>query len=131
MTHQTLSRAEISTENAWTAVPGAAAEIERYRQLTGADAELPAGLAVALSRRAFSRGQPLPPGGVMLGIDVAIGDWDARAGTEFRCGTRERTDSAGRVIVTIDVELRSPAGSGRSTTVAFVIRWPEEVPSDA
>lgn len=130
MTQQALSREELSTQGAWIAVPVGSQEIERYRQLTSARAELPAGLAVAIARRAFSRGRPLPPGGVMLGVDAALGEWDAGRGAEFRCGTRERADSAGRAIVTIDVELRSAAAGARPTTVSFAIRWPEEADSD-
>lgn len=131
MTAATLSRAEISTQGAWLTAPETASLLADYRALTGTGLAEPAGAAVVVARRAFTRGKQLPTGGVLLGMDVVLGSWEGAGGAQFRCGTAERVDSRGRVIVTVNVELRAPRRTSAPTRISFSLRWPAEADADA
>jgi hypothetical protein len=101
--------------------------VDAYRELTGSRAKWPAGLAVVAARRAFTRDLPLPPGGVLLSIDVRYGDgWLFEGDMQFRCDTEERLDSRGRCIEGVNVYLRSGDTTDVLAKVHFALRWPEE-----
>lgn len=123
--------AELSTHGSWRAAPRAAPDLDEYRRLAATSAPMPAGAAIVAARRAFTRGEPLPPGGILLGIDVELGGWEPSGDTEYRCDVVERAGSGGRVDVRVSVELRSRAGEQHPSVVAFALRWPSGVPADA
>lgn len=114
--------AELSTNGAW--VRDDPVDVAEYARLLETDDPKPAGLAIVQARRAFARGQSLPPGGVLLSIDSAAGDgWVPGGETEHRCEVRTRTDRTGRAVVSFDVDLRTPGAAGLPSQVRFVIRW--------
>lgn len=112
----------LATNGTWVADDPV--EVATYTRLTGSAEPHAAGLAVVQARRAFTQKAPLPPGGVLLGIDSATGrGWVAGARTEYRCDVDSRTDRAGRSVVTYDVDLRTPGEPGEPAHVRFLIRW--------
>jgi hypothetical protein len=125
------SMAELSTHGSWRAAPSAVPDVDEYRRLTGATAPMPAGATIVAARRAFTRGEPLPPGGVLLGIDVELGGWEPSADTEYRCDVVERERTGGRIDVLVSVELRSRAAEHHPSAVSFSLRWPSGVAADA
>lgn len=128
-----LSWSEISTYGEWRTPTFRELDIVRYRALTGEGSDsylgpttASPGLAVVAARRAFTGDMPLPPGGVLLRVDLSPGDgWNPFAGTEYRCDTSDERDHKGRLRVQIDVQLRSPELSGVPDKVGFTLLWPE------
>ncbi|GAA1422518.1 hypothetical protein GCM10009640_15380 [Agrococcus citreus] len=131
MTRAERSVAELSTHGSWRAAPRAAPDLDEYRRLAATAARVPAGATIVAARRAFTRGEPLPPGGVLLGIDVEPGSWEPSGDTEYRCDVSERPRSGGRVDVRVSVELRSRADEAHPSVVAFALRWTSGAPADA
>lgn len=122
----TLQLDELTTDGGWLPFePDTAA----YRQATGWDgAGAPPGLAVALARLAFTRGRPLPPGGVLLGIDVDVTDPLPEQGPwSFRVDATQRRTASGHLVVRIATRVdrfpRDP--SVRDARVTFILRWPD------
>ncbi len=122
----TLQLDELTTDSAWLPFEP---DVAGYREATGWDGDdAPPGLAVALARLAFTRGRPLPPGGVLLGIDVDVADPLPEHGPwSFRVDTSRRRTSSGQVVVRISTRVdrfpRDP--SSRDARVTFVLRWPD------
>lgn len=126
MSMYALCRSGISTHGEWlpTSMPGLS--IDAYRELTGSHARWPAGLAIVAARRAFTRDLPLPPGGVLLSIDLRYGGrWFFTEEMQFQCDAEERLDSHGRCIVRVNVHLRSGVTAEVLAEVSFTVRWPE------
>jgi hypothetical protein len=97
-----------------------------YRELTGWDgAAMPAGLGMLAARLAFTRGRPLPPGGVLLGIDLDSRSAPPTDGNyEFSVDTETGEDSSGRTLVRVRTRLRRPRDRDVAE-VTFVLRWPD------
>jgi hypothetical protein len=97
-----------------------------YRTCTGWDgAEIPAGLCIVVARLAFTRGgRPLPPGGVLLEIDVTTHSTPPADGRyEFLTRTAVTPHHSGRSLLHAEIRLREPDGP-EVADVTFVIRWP-------
>lgn len=128
MTSSVLHPHDIPTGERWAPVEldGSWAR-DSYRSLLGGQPDMmPPGLVVPIARRAFSRGRALPPGGVLLGIDVApVASLGSPLGLEYRATTSQRHDRHGRLLLTVAVELRA-AGQDSVSTVCFMLRWPTE-----
>lgn len=135
MSSNVLSRDGISTNDQWIATGVGVMPLSTYRELAASRARKPHGLAVVAARRAFTRDLPLPPGGVLLGIDAIVGeDWRLDESSYFRCSVAERRDSKGRLVLTINTELRPSVGAAGAAEVAnvrFALLWPEKAAEDA
>ena len=121
-----LALSELTAQHDWEPLRLPAHVHDDYRELTGWDRpELPAGLGVVVARRAFTRGRPLPPGGVLLGIEFDNhGVPPADGAYEFKVSTDVSRDSAGRTLARVSTRLRRPRGE-RVADVTFVLRWPD------
>lgn len=127
MSMDVLHRSGISTHGDWlpTSMPGLS--VDAYRDLAGSRARWPAGLAIVVARRAFTRDLPLPPGGVLLSIDLRFGRrWSFDEEMQFQCDAEERLDRQGRCIVRANVHLRSGVTTEALAKVSFTLRWPEQ-----
>lgn len=131
MTAAARSMAELSTRGSWRAAPRAAPDLEEYRRLTASTVSAPAGATIVAARRAFTRGEPLPQGGILLGIDVDLGGWEPSGDTEYRCDVVEQARSGGGVDVRVSVKLRSRAAAMHPSTVSFALRWRSGASADA
>ena len=118
---------ELTTHDRWLKlVPDPDIE-NRYRDVTGwGGSAVPTGMSIILARLAFTRGRALPPGGVLLGIEL---DAHACPPADGRCEFRVTTDvtlrRSGHRFVKIVTSLRRPAKS-EFAEVAYLIRWPHE-----
>lgn len=142
MTHAPLRIADLDTHGSWVdvAVPDT---VERdYRAVTGfSGRQPPAGLASVVARLAYTRGRPMPPGGVLreisqrsAGPPPADGRWQARISSAL-LGER-----SGRRRVAVIVALRGAPGGAPSraasaatgpadahalvASVRFLLDWP-------
>lgn len=123
---QILMLSDLATDGTWQELHLEQHDHHEYRRLTGWDGpEMPAGLAIVAARRAFTQGRPLPPGGVLLGIELDSRSAPPEDGEyEFQVATDMREDSSGRMLVRVCTRLRRPGG-GDVADVAFVLRWPD------
>ena len=126
MSSAPLTLGEIDTAGTWRQAPPVTGLARTYRDLTGATEETDAGgLAVVWGRRMFSRGRPLPPGGVLLGIEVElVADVPRNGPEEFWVDVAVRRRAGSRPVVTIMTRLRR-AQAEPFAEVAFVMLWPE------
>lgn len=128
MTHpaQVLALSDLATEGSWEQLHLEEQAHLGYRRLTGWDnPEMPAGLGIVAARRAFTRGRPLPAGGVLLGIELDSRSAPPEDGEyEFQVDAAVREDSSGRTLVRVCTRLRRPGG-GDVADVTFVLRWPD------
>jgi hypothetical protein len=121
-----LGLADLPTDGRWEPLHLGEDRHSAYRDLTGWDgAAMPAGVGILVARLAFTRGRPLPAGGVLLGIDLisqsappADGDY------EFSVDTQTDRDRSGRTLVRVRTLLRRPGGRDVAE-VTFVLRWPD------
>lgn len=126
MSIDVLTLAEVGTGGAWASAQIDPGLIPTYETLLGTSrGDVPAGVVVVWARRAFSRGRPLPPGGVLLGIDVELGDGALPLGPDgFMVQVDVRRRDRGRPVVTIRVALRTNAHEPFAR-VSFVLLWPD------
>lgn len=99
-----------------------------YRAVGGWDgAEAPAGLSIVVARLAFTRGgRPIPPGGVLLGIDMVAYCAPPSGGRyEFMASTTITSRHSVRPLVDVVIRLRVPAGRDVAE-VAFSLRRSHE-----
>jgi hypothetical protein len=124
----TLGIAEIDTAGAWERVEVGPGLPTAYAGATRRSADDEAvGWSVVAARLALTRGgRPLPPGGVLLGIDLVSHSLPPRDGRlEFCTRTDVTPHRSGRPLVRAHVRLRTPEGRDVAE-VAFSIRWPGE-----
>lgn len=123
---QVLELSDLATNGAWEQLHVDEQTHLGYRRLTGWDgSDMPAGLGIVAARRAFTRGRPLPPGGVLLGIELDSRSAPPEDGEyEFQVDTGVRKDSSGRTLVRVCTRLRR-AGGDDVADVTFVLRWPD------
>ena len=118
---------DLSTGGRWELLEAGFDLDTNYRDVTGWDDPDPsAGLCLVAARLAFTRGRPLPPGGVLL--EIAIDSYrsppqDGRF--EYRVGSEVTPHRSGLPIVRIVTTLRLPGGA-HVAEVSYVIRWPNE-----
>jgi hypothetical protein len=123
---QALALSDLATAGAWEQLHLEEEANLGYRRLTGWDGpEMPAGLGIVAARRAFTRGRRLPPGGVLLGIELDSRSAPPEDGEyEFQVDAGVRKDSAGHTLVRVCTRLRRPGG-GDIADVTFLLRWPD------
>lgn len=122
-----LHIADLSTANQWIGFDIDSDLDMRYRGVTGWDGDdSAAGMSIVAARRAFTRGRPLPPGGVLLGIELDSHDTlPADGHCEFRVETDVTRHRSGFPFVQIVTTLRVPDGK-EFAEVVYVIRWPRD-----
>ena len=126
---QQLSIADIDTGGSWHPLDAGADLLTAYCAATGWTSDLPAvGCSIIAARLALTRGgRPLPPGGVLLGIEIrsrSLPPSDARF--EYRTTTEVTRSRSGHLLVRACVQLRVAAPGRDVAEVAFTIRWPGE-----
>ena len=116
---------ELSTEDRWLTLDVDAGLEGRYRDVSGWGGEAPAsGLSIVLARLAFTRGRPLPPGGVLLEIELDSHATAPSSGRcDFRVGAQVTHHRSGHRFVRILTSLRFPDGKCFAEVV-YLIRWP-------
>lgn len=124
-----LSLGDLDTGGAWVPMETEPELMTEYAAATGWPAGRRAtGWSIVVGRLALTRGgRPLPPGGVLLGINLrscAPPPTDGR--WEFRVDTTVAPHRSGRPILTATVALRSGDGS-EVAEVTFVLQWPETI----
>lgn len=122
-----LQIADLSTANQWI-VFDIDSDLEvRYRGVTGWDGDYSAaGMSIVAARRAFTRGRRLPPGGVLLGIELdSLDTLPADGHCEFRVETDVTQHRSGFLFVQIVTTLRVPNGK-EFAEVVYLIRWPRD-----
>jgi hypothetical protein len=121
-----LRLADLDTDGRWGEVAAGPDLEQRYRAVTGwRGATAPVGLASVIGRLAYTRGRPMPPGGVLreigqrtVGTPPADGRWQARVAHTV-LGER-----SGRRRVAVTTDLRCTATGRDVATVRFVLDWP-------
>lgn len=120
-----LRVADLDTHGEWVPLDVGPALLPAYCAVTGwSGDETPAGLASVVGRLAYTRGRPMPPGGVLREISQttrgkvpADGRWQARIESTV-VGER-----AGRRRVAIVTDLRD-ADATPVASVQFLLDWP-------
>ena len=125
---EVLTLAELETGGAWESFELDNGLPDAYAAATGRAAGGEAvGWSVVAARIALTRGgRPLPPGGVLLGIDLLSLSLPPRDGhLEFSIDTEVTPHRSGRPLVRAQVRLRTPEGR-HVADVTFAIRWAGE-----
>ena len=85
-----------------------------------------AGLSIIVARHAFTRGRRLPPGGVLLGIDLrSVSPPPSDGRYEFLIDTEVAPHRSGKSLVRVLTQLRNTKGK-LVARVMFAILWPNE-----
>lgn len=121
-----LRLSELPTHGAWEELDAGAQLEIGYRAVTdwkGGSAS--AGLSIVVARLAFTRGgRPLPPGGVLLGIDLVSYSSPPNDGRfEYLVTTEVIPHRSGKPPLRASTRLRVPEGR-HVADVTFAIRWP-------
>ena len=118
---------DLSTGGQWELLEAGPDLDADYRDVTGWDHPDPsAGLCLVAARLAFTRGRPMPPGGVLLGIDIDPYRSPPQDGRfEYRVDSEVTPHRSGLPMVRIVTTLRLPEGA-HVAEVAYAIRWPHE-----
>ncbi|MDZ5446361.1 hypothetical protein U2F26_27110 [Micromonospora sp. 4G57] len=117
---------DVSTGGEWVTLAVPPDLDQAYRAVTGWGApEPPVGLGTVVARLAWTRGRPMPPGGVLvemtlrrLDIPPADNHWLARVDTDV-VGVRD-----GRRRVRVTTQLRAAADGRDVADVDFLLDWP-------
>lgn len=120
-----LSIADLTTAGRWEQVDLTGEFVADYRSLTGGTGpEPPIGMSIVWARRGFTRLRPLPPGGVLLGIELdSLRVPPVGGPIECRVEHEVSTHRSGHLFVRIVTDLRDGSGS-IFARVVFVVRWP-------
>jgi hypothetical protein len=120
-----LRVADLDSHGEWLPVAVGPELEQAYREVTGwRQVEPPCGLAAVVARRAYTRGRPMPPGGVLretsqtnLGPPPAHGRYQVRVSADI-AGER-----SGRRRVNVGADVRTADGEPVAR-VGFVLDWP-------